>query len=221
METRNLYNQYLKIIFDFILAFISILVLLPVMFIVTILIRMKLGKPIIYKVERPGKDEKVFTMYKFRSMSNERDKDGELLPDIIRITKFGKLLRSLSLDELPGLFNILKGDMSLVGPRPLALQYLPYYSDIEKRRHRVKPGLTGLAQVSGRNGINWERKFDYDLKYIDQMSFVLDVKIILKTFINLFVKENIGVRGIDAPEDSDLYRTKQYLNKNKEEHYDY
>jgi len=221
METRNLYNQYLKIIFDFILAFISILVLLPVMFIVTILIRMKLGKPIIYKVERPGKDEKVFTMYKFRSMSNERDKDGELLPDIIRITKFGKLLRSLSLDELPGLFNILKGDMSLVGPRPLALQYLPYYSDIEKRRHRVKPGLTGLAQVSGRNGINWERKFDYDLKYIDQMSFVLDVKIILKTFINLFVKENIGVRGIDAPEDFDLYRTKQYLNKNKEEHYDY
>ena len=209
METRNLYNQYLKIIFDFIWAFISILVMSPIMFIVAILIRIKVGSPIIYSVARPGKDEKVFTMYKFRSMSDELDEDGELLPDIMRLTKFGKLLRSLSLDELPGLFNVLKGDMSIVGPRPLALQYLPYYSDIEKRRHSVKPGLTGLAQVNGRNGINWESKFAYDLEYVAQMSFVLDIKIILKTFIKLFVIENIGVRGIDAPEDFDKYRKNQ------------
>lgn len=213
MRKRIFYTLFLKRILDFTLAFQAIIVLLPVMIFVAILIRMKLGKPVIFKVSRPGKDEKIFTMYKFRSMSNDRDQDGKLLPDNIRLTKFGKQLRSLSLDELPELFNILKGDMSIVGPRPLATHYLPYYSEIEKRRHGVKPGLTGLAQVSGRNGINWERKFEYDLEYIDRMCFFLDIKIILKTFINLFFKENIGIRGIDSPEDFDSYREKQYLNK--------
>ena len=208
-----MYKRFIKRIIDILLSFIAILVLFPTMFIVAILIRIKLGSPIIYSVARPGKDEKVFTMYKFRSMSDERDKDGELVPDFIRLTKLGKLLRSISLDELPELFNILKGDMSIVGPRPLALQYLPYYSDIEKRRHSVRPGLTGLAQVSGRNGIKWESKFALDLEYVDKMTFVLDMKIILKTFINLFVKENIGIRGIDAPEDFDKYRTRQNINK--------
>jgi undecaprenyl phosphate N,N'-diacetylbacillosamine 1-phosphate transferase len=213
MKKRNFYTLHLKRILDFMLAFQAIIVLLPVMIFVAILIRMKLGKPVIFKVSRPGKDEKIFTMYKFRSMSNDRDQDGKLLPDNIRLTKFGKLLRSLSLDELPELFNILKGDMSIVGPRPLATHYLPYYSEIEKGRHGVKPGLTGLAQVSGRNGINWEKKFEYDLKYIDHMCFFLDIKIILKTCINLFFKENIGIRGVDSLEDFDSYREKQNLNK--------
>jgi undecaprenyl phosphate N,N'-diacetylbacillosamine 1-phosphate transferase len=216
MIKRNYYTLYFKRILDFIFALQAIIVLLPVMIFVAILIRMKLGKPVIFKVSRPGKDEKIFSMYKFRSMSNDRDLDGKLLPDNIRLTKFGKVLRSLSLDELPELFNILKGDMSIVGPRPLATQYLPYYSEIEKQRHVVKPGLTGLAQVNGRNGITWERKFEYDLLYIDCMCFFLDIKIILKTFINLFYKENIGIRGIDSPEDFDSYREKQRLNKIKQ-----
>ena len=213
MRKRNFYALHLKSILDFMLALQAIIVLLPVMIFVAILIRMKLGKPVFFKVSRPGKDEKIFTMYKFRSMSNDRDQEGELLPDNIRLTKFGKLLRSLSLDELPELFNILKGDMSIVGPRPLAIHYLPYYSEFEKRRHSVKPGLTGLAQVNGRNGINWERKFEYDLEYIDNICFFLDIKIILKTFFGLFFKENIGIRGIDSPEDFDSYRGKQYINK--------
>lgn len=176
-----MYRKFVKRCLDFILALIAIIVLSPILLIVAILVRCKLGSPIIFKQQRPGLHEKIFCMYKFRTMTDAKDVDGNLLPDEERLTKFGKALRSTSLDELPELFNILKGDMSIVGPRPLLVQYLPRYNERQHRRHDVRPGFTGLAQVNGRNSISWQEKFEWDVKYVEQVSFVLDMKIIAKT----------------------------------------
>lgn len=177
---------------DFILSLIALIVLSPVIVIIAILVRVKLGSPIIFKQQRPGLNEKIFTMYKFRTMTDERDANGELLPDSERLTKFGKFLRSTSLDELPELFNILKGDMSIVGPRPLLVKYLPLYNDFQRRRHEVRPGLTGLAQVNGRNAITWQKKFEYDVEYVDNVNLKMDMLIIFKTIIKTFKREGIN-----------------------------
>lgn len=186
------YKNYVKRPMDFMLAFIAIIILSPVLLIVAMLVRLKLGSPILFKQERPGLNEKIFTMYKFRTMTDERDENGELLPDHIRLTTFGKFLRSTSLDELPELFNIIKGDMSIVGPRPLLVQYLTLYDDHQRRRHEVRPGLTGLAQISGRNAISWEERFDLDVQYVDNLSFIEDWKIILTTIKKVFIREGIS-----------------------------
>lgn len=187
-----IYKRFLKRPMDFILSLLAIIVLSPLLLIIAILVRFKLGSPIIFKQKRPGLDEKIFTMYKFRTMVDEKNESGELLPDSIRLTKFGKMLRSTSLDELSELFNILKGDMSIVGPRPLLVQYLPLYDDHHKRRHNVRPGLTGLAQISGRNAISWEDKFKLDVEYVDSVSFIGDWKIIFLTIKKVFVREGIN-----------------------------
>jgi undecaprenyl phosphate N,N'-diacetylbacillosamine 1-phosphate transferase len=187
-----MYRQYFKRPLDIILSLLALIVLSPIMLIVAILVRLKLGSPIIFSQERPGKDETIFKMYKFRSMTDEKDENGDLLPDHIRLTKFGKLLRSTSLDELPELWNILKGDMSIVGPRPLLVQYLPLYNAEQKRRHEVRPGLTGLAQVSGRNAISWEEKFKLDIKYIDALSLLNDIKCIFLTIKKVIIKDGIS-----------------------------
>lgn len=188
----RIYRRFFKRPLDFILSLIAIIVLSPVLLIVAMLVRIKLGSPIIFKQERPGLNEKIFTMYKFRTMTDERDEKGDLLPDSVRLTKFGKFLRSTSLDELPELFNILKGDMSIVGPRPLLVQYLPLYNEHQKRRHEVRPGLTGLAQVNGRNAISWEEKFNFDVHYVENVSFTGDWKIISLTIKKVFVREGIN-----------------------------
>jgi undecaprenyl phosphate N,N'-diacetylbacillosamine 1-phosphate transferase len=185
------YRRFVKRPMDFLLSLIAIIILSPVLVIVAILIRTKLGSPILFKQERPGLNEKIFTMYKFRTMTDERSKNGELLPDSVRLTRFGRFLRSTSLDELPELFNILRGDMSIVGPRPLLVQYLSLYNDHQKRRHEVRPGLSGLAQVSGRNTISWEDKFNLDVQYVDKVSFIEDWKIILCTIMKVFKREGI------------------------------
>ena len=187
-----IYQKYIKRILDITLSGAAIIVLSPVMGVTAILVKKKLGSPVIFKQKRPGKDEKIFTMYKFRTMTDERDENGEMLPDSVRLTKFGKMLRSTSLDELPEFFNILKGDMSIIGPRPLLVQYLPLYNEKQKRRHEVRPGLSGLAQVNGRNAITWEQKFDYDVEYVKKVSFTLDVRIVIKTMIKAFRQENIN-----------------------------
>ena len=176
-----MYQKYIKRGFDFILALIASIILSPVILIVAVLVRIKLGSPVLFKQPRPGKNEKIFNMYKFRTMTDARDENGELLPDEVRLTKFGKTLRSTSLDELPELFNILKGDMSIVGPRPLLVRYLPLYNERQKHRHEVRPGFTGLAQVNGRNSISWEEKFEWDVKYVEHVTFLQDCRIILKT----------------------------------------
>lgn len=187
----SFYAKYVKRILDFVLSLIGIVVLSPVLLIVAILVRTKLGSPVIFKQKRPGKDEKIFTLYKFRTMTDQRDENGELLSDDIRLTKFGKLLRSTSLDELPELWNILKGDMSIVGPRPLLVEYLPLYDIEQKKRHNVKPGLTGYAQVNGRNSISWEDKFNYDILYLNKISLTEDIKVIYKTIIITIIANDI------------------------------
>jgi lipopolysaccharide/colanic/teichoic acid biosynthesis glycosyltransferase len=189
------YKRFVKRPMDIVLALIALIVLSPVMLIVALLVRWKLGSPVIFKQERPGLNEKVFTMYKFRTMTDERDANGELLPDSVRLTKFGRFLRSTSLDELPELWNILKGDMSIVGPRPLLVQYLPLYNDHQRRRHEVRPGLTGLAQVSGRNAISWEEKFDLDVEYVDRITFLVDCSIISRTLLKIVVREGINAEN--------------------------
>ena len=173
----------------------ALILLMPLMLIIYILVRVKLGKPAIFKQERPGKDEKIFTLYKFRTMTDEKDENGNLLPDEQRLTKFGKMLRSTSLDELPELVNIIKGDMSIVGPRPLLVEYLPLYTEEQKKRHLVKPGLTGLAQISGRNAITWKQKFKEDIEYINNITLWNDIKIIFKTIIKVFRRDGISRRG--------------------------
>ena len=195
MQNRDkggLYRLYFKRPMDFILSLLAIIILSPVFIITGILVRTKLGSPILFKQNRPGLDEKIFTMYKFRTMTDQKDENGELLPDHIRLTKFGKMLRATSLDELPELFNILKGDMSIIGPRPLLVQYLPLYNVHQKRRHEVRPGLSGYAQVNGRNSISWEDKFDLDVQYVDNVTFINDVKIIMLTLKKVFVKDGIS-----------------------------
>ena len=176
-----MYKKWVKRCLDFLLSLCAIILLSPLLLVLTILVRVKLGSPVIFHQERPGKDEKIFTLCKFRTMTDERDEKGELLPDAVRLTKFGKFLRGTSLDELPELFNILKGDMSIIGPRPLLVSYLPYYSKREKLRHSVRPGLTGLAQVSGRNFIDWDRRMDKDVEYVEHLSFAMDMKVIWLT----------------------------------------
>ena len=187
-----MYRHFFKRLFDFVLSLLAIIVLSPVMIIVAILVKIKLGSPIIFTQERPGKDEKIFKMYKFRSMTDQRDEKGNLLPDDIRLTKFGKLLRSTSLDELPELFNIFKGDMSIVGPRPLLVNYLPFYSDAERHRHDVRPGLTGWAQVNGRNFLNWDYRLKKDVEYVNNISFLFDIKIIVNTVFIVLKKSDIA-----------------------------
>lgn len=190
--TNRLYRDYIKRFLDIVLSAGAIVVLSPVMAVTAVLVRVKLGSPVIFKQRRPGKDEKIFEMYKFRSMTDARDENGELLPDEVRLTSFGKKLRASSLDELPELFNILKGDMSVVGPRPLLVQYLPLYNAQQKRRHEVRPGVTGYAQVHGRNAITWEEKFEKDVYYVDHISFWGDWKIILQTIKAVVKKEGIS-----------------------------
>ncbi len=185
----------MKRLFDSIVALTALLILLPVIVLVAVLIRFKLGSPILFTQERPGLNSKIFKMMKFRTMLDGKDKYGNLLPDNERMTKFGAFLRSTSLDELPGLFNVLKGDMSLVGPRPLLVQYLPLYSVEQARRHNVRPGITGWAQVNGRNAISWDQKFKLDVWYVDNQSFLLDLKILLLTVKKVFVREGISADG--------------------------
>ena len=192
---NGIYRKFLKRPMDFILSLMAIIVLSPVLIIVGVLVRFKLGSPVLFKQKRPGLNEKIFTMYKFRTMTDEKDENGELLPDSVRLTKFGRMLRSTSLDELPELFNILKGDMSIVGPRPLLIQYLELYNDHQKRRHEVRPGLSGHAQVNGRNAISWEDKFNLDVEYVDNVSFIGDWKIIFLTIKKVFIKEGISQEG--------------------------
>lgn len=206
-----MYEKYLKRIFDFSMALLGLIVLSPVLLITACLIRIKLGSPVIFKQPRPGLNERIFTLYKFRTMTDERDEKGELLPDEVRLTPFGMWLRSTSLDELPELWNILKGDMSFVGPRPLSVKYLPYYTEEERRRHKVKPGLTGLAQVNGRNTATWEQRFTFDVKYVESLSFVTDLKIILQTIRVVVQRRNIGIAGVDRPESLHKCRSNEEL----------
>ncbi|MBG9582132.1 sugar transferase [Bacillus thuringiensis] len=188
----GIYGRFIKRPMDFILSLIAIIILSPVFLIVAFLVKTKLGSPVLFKQERPGLNGTIFKMYKFRTMTDEKNENGELLPDSVRLTKFGKFLRSTSLDELPGLFNIFKGDMSIIGPRPLLVQYLPLYNEHQKRRHEVRPGLSGLAQVNGRNAISWEEKFNYDVEYVENISFITDWKIILLTIKKVFIREGIN-----------------------------
>jgi lipopolysaccharide/colanic/teichoic acid biosynthesis glycosyltransferase len=189
---NGIYRRFLKRPMDFILSSLAIITLSPVLIVVVVLVRFKLGSPVLFKQKRPGLNEKIFTMYKFRTMTDEKDENGDLLPDSIRLTRFGEMLRSTSLDELPELYNILKGDMSIVGPRPLLIQYLELYNEHQKRRHEVRPGLSGYAQINGRNAISWEDKFNLDVEYVDNVSFMGDWKIIFLTIKKVFVKEGIS-----------------------------
>lgn len=187
-----MYRKYTKRILDFILSLIALVILSPIILVIAILVRIKLGSPVIFKQKRPGLNEKIFTLYKFRTMTDAKDENGNLLPDNIRLTKFGKILRSTSLDELPELFNILKGDMSIVGPRPLLVKYLPLYNKSQKHRHDVRPGFTGWAQCNGRNALSWEEKFDLDIYYVNHVSFFIDVKILFKTIKIVLLREGIS-----------------------------
>ena len=188
----SFYEKYIKRLLDIVLSAGALIVLSPILLITAILVRVKLGSPVIFCQERPGKDEKIFHLYKFRTMTDGKDEQGNLLPDEVRLTKFGKLLRGLSLDELPELWNILKGDMSIVGPRPLLVKYLPLYNEEQKHRHDVRPGLTGWAQVHGRNAITWEEKFALDVWYVGHVSFLTDVKIVLLTVKKVFCRDGIS-----------------------------
>lgn len=197
----QIYRRFFKRPLDIILALVAIIVLSPVFLLVALLVRINLGSPIIFKQQRPGMNEQIFTMYKFRTMTDERDENGELLADSLRLTKFGEFLRSTSMDELPELFNIIKGDMSIIGPRPLLVQYLPLYNKHQKRRHTVRPGLTGLAQISGRNGISWDEKFNLDVEYVESISFFYDWKIIFLTVKKIIMREGINQEGEATMED--------------------
>ncbi len=208
-SSRGIYCRYIKRLLDVILSFAALIILSPIFLIVAILVSVKLGSPIIFKQKRPGLNEKIFTLYKFRTMTDERDENGELLPDSVRLTKFGKFLRSTSLDELPEFFNILKGDMSIIGPRPLAVVYLPYYNETEKHRHDIRPGLSGLAQLRGRNNLPWEERFAYDIEYVNNISFLNDIKLVIQTIIKVFKKEDIIVRGTGKVKDFHIYRAEQ------------
>ena len=205
----SIYCRYVKRFFDIACSLLALVVLSPILIILSISVRVKMGSPVLFAQERIGKDEKPFVMYKFRSMSNTKDANGELLPDVQRIGTFGKLLRSTSLDELPALINIFKGDMSVVGPRPLPTIYKPYFYESERKRHTIRGGLSGLAQVNGRNALSWEQRFALDNEYVDNISFWLDVKIVLATIRKVFKRADIGLRGITGPEDFNIYRSHQ------------
>lgn len=194
-KSKGIYSRIIKRILDILISGVVLLLFWWVFVILALIVRVNLGAPVLFTQDRPGKDGKIFKLYKFRSMSNAKDKDGNLLPDKDRLSKFGKLLRSTSLDELPELFNMLKGDMSLIGPRPLLVKYLEHYNEFENRRHEVRPGLTGLAQVSGRNAATWKERFQKDIEYVDHVSFGLDVKIFFLTIKKIFVREGIEYQG--------------------------
>ncbi len=198
---KGIYSRFIKRPMDFILSLVVLIVLSPVLLIVAILVRIKLGSPVIFKQKRPGLNEKIFTMYKFRTMTDEKDSEGNLLPDSVRLTKFGRMLRSTSLDELPELFNILKGDMSIVGPRPQLVRDMVFMTPEQRARHTVHPGLTGWAQVNGRNNVTWEEKLSFDLEYLYEISFVKDCQIIFMTVAKVFKKEDISTEGMDTAED--------------------
>lgn len=204
-----MYGKVVKRFIDVIISGLGLIILSPVLLVLCILVRVKLGSPVLFTQERPGKDEKIFKLYKFRSMTDARDEKGGLLPDEVRLTKFGKLLRSTSLDELPELFNILKGDMSLIGPRPLLVRYLPYYTEEERHRHDVRPGLTGLAQVNGRNALGWEDRFSYDLQYVNNLSLGMDIKVLGMT-VGKVLKRSGTLSGAEQTvADFDVYRKSQ------------
>ena len=192
---KRMYDRLIKRLIDLVLSGLALLVLSPLYLILAILVRVKLGSPVLFSQERPGKNEKVFRMYKFRSMTDARDANGDLLPDEERLTHFGMMLRATSLDELPELWNIFKGDMSIVGPRPLLVRYLPRYNERQRRRHEVRPGLTGWAQVNGRNAISWEQKFEYDVEYVEKESFWLDIKILVMTVGKVLHRSGISQEG--------------------------
>lgn len=198
---KGIYERLFKRPMDFILSLLAIIVLSPVLLVVVILVRVKLGSPIIFKQKRPGLNEKIFTMYKFRTMTDERDENGKLKSDKVRLTKFGKMLRSTSLDELPELFNILFGDMSIVGPRPQLVRDMVFMTSEQRRRHIIRPGLTGLAQVNGRNKIEWEDKLFYDKEYIETITFQTDTEIVLKTFIKVINKVDVNTEDMETSED--------------------
>lgn len=196
-----MYQKYIKRLLDFVLSLSAIICLSPVYLVVAILVRVKLGSPVLFTQPRPGKDGKIFKMYKFRSMTDERDENGNLLPDAIRLTDFGMKLRSTSLDELPELLNILKGDMSIVGPRPQLVRDMVFMTPEQNKRHSVRQGLTGLAQIRGRNDISWEKKLEHDIEYVNNITFLNDVKIILGTVKSVLVKEGINSEGMATAED--------------------
>lgn len=198
MEKRRkgFYEAVVKRILDFLVGLMGLILLSPVLLVTAILVRIKLGSPVIFKQRRPGYQGKIFTLYKFRTMTDAKDEKGELLPDEVRLTSFGKKLRSTSLDELPELLNLVNGSLSLIGPRPLLVQYLPLYNERQKRRHDVRPGLTGYAQVNGRNAITWEEKFEKDVYYVEHISFLLDVKIFFQTIKTVFKRD--GISGADS-----------------------
>ena len=187
------YEKYVKRLLDIVLSGLALIVLSPLLLMTAILVRVKLGRPVIFCQERPGKNEEIFKLHKFRSMSDARDEHGNLLPDEVRLTGFGKKLRALSIDELPELWDIFRGKMSIVGPRPLLVEYLPYYTEGERHRHDVRPGLTGLAQINGRNTLTWEQKFAYDLEYVQKISFMMDLNILLGTIGKVLNRSGVQV----------------------------
>ncbi len=197
----GIYRRFIKRPMDFILSMIAIIVLSPVLLIVAILVRVMLGSPVLFTQNRPGLNEKIFMMYKFRTMTDERDENGELLPDSFRLTKFGRFLRSTSLDELPELFNIFKGDMSIVGPRPQLIRDMVFMSQKQRMRHSVLPGLTGWAQINGRNCITWGKKLSFDLEYLGEITFRGDMKIIFMTIAKVLKRDNVSTVGMDTAED--------------------
>ena len=206
VKENRIYGAFIKRLFDIILSSLILILFFWLYLIVAFLVKVKLGSPVLFKQPRPGKDEKVFDMYKFRTMTDERDADGNLMPDEVRLTKFGNMLRKTSLDELPELFCILKGDMSFVGPRPLLVKYLPYYNERERLRHSVRPGLTGYAQAHGRNAISWEKKFEYDVYYVEHLSLLMDIRVIIDTVKTVLSHDGVV---LNALEDFDVYRKHQ------------
>ena len=206
MRQKRLYQNYVKRLLDIVLSSFALVILSPVLLITAMLVRIKLGSPIVFRQVRPGMREKLFCLYKFRSMTNEKGEDGRLLPDTQRLTRFGKFLRASSLDELPELVNIIKGEMSIVGPRPLSIYYLPHYSENQRKRQNVRPGLTGLAQVNGRNLVKWDQRLAYDVEYVKKITFMVDLKIVLMTFEKV-------VKHSDVAVDTDTVET--YLDKER------
>lgn len=192
----GLYEKYFKRLLDLTSGFLALLIFWWLYLIVAVLVRIKLGSPILFEQERPGKDEKIFKLYKFRTMTDAKGENGELLPDEVRLTKFGKILRATSLDELPEVFNIIKGDMSIIGPRPLLVKYLPYYRAEERERHAVRPGLTGLAQINGRNYLKWDERLAFDVRYVSEITFLNDVKILLKTVGKVLKRSDVAEKRI-------------------------
>lgn len=211
-----MYKRFIKRLLDITISLCFIIILLPLFIVLAVLIGVKLGRPVIFKQKRPGLNEKIFTLYKFRTMNNKTDEKGNLLPDSMRITKLGKIIRAMSLDELPELFNIIKGDMSIIGPRPLLIRYLPYYSDTEKLRHSVRPGLSGLAQINGRNNLDWDKRLELDVIYVNNISFLYDIKILFLTIIKVLKRDDITIVDQTLLKDLDIERGASIEYKNTE-----